>query len=275
MNNILHVVNGDSTAEILKQSNLTGEIIVWREMLCEGPLEKEVGSDNFWRNRYDYFKNNFGVEQLEYYDKTIKEILKLEDLEGVNEVVLWFEFDLFCQINLIASLSYLLKSFRKDVKYSLVCVGYEKGKEKLQTLSNYTPDEYPKLLEKNYNISKKNLEFAHECWKVYVENDKDKLQEYNFKNSKFWYLPKAIEEHLKRFPQKNGLNEIENKILQIINKNSFSRKQIVKELLIWQDDETVYGFGDLQYFNYLKKLSEYYHIKDEIYTLNELGKSKQ
>lgn len=274
MGNILHVVNGDSTAEILKQSNLQGEIIVWRELLCEGPLEKEVGSDDFWMKRYDYFKNNFGVERLEYYDKTIKEIIQLEDLEGVNEVILWFEFDLFCQINLMAVCSYLLQSFRKDVKYSLVCVGYKKGKEGLQSLADYTSEEFPKLLENKLNITKSNLEFADEIWKVYVKNDKKELENFNFKHSKFRYLKIAMEQNFKRFPFANGLNEIENKILQIIDENSLSEKEIVRELLIWQNAETVYGFGDLQYFNYLKSLSEYYKVKDNICILNELGKSK-
>ncbi|MDV7186260.1 DUF1835 domain-containing protein [Lutibacter sp. TH_r2] len=274
MDNILHVVNGDSTAKILKESNIQGDILVWHEMLCEGPLDKEVGSDTFWMNRYNFFKNEFNVERLEYFDKTIKKIVQLEDLEGVNEVVLWFEYDLFCQINLLATCSYLLKNYRKDVTYSLVCVGYEKGKDKLQTLSDYTSEEYPKLLENKIKITKANLEFTDKCWEVYVKNNKEELQNYKFKNPKFWYLPKAIEQHLKRFPLENGLNEIQNKILQIIQANSFSEKEIVRELLLWQNAETVYGFGDLQYFNYLKKLSDYYQVKDEIYSLNKLGKSK-
>lgn len=274
MDNILHVVNGDSTAEILKQSNLQGEIIVWRELLCEGPLEKEVGSDDFWMNRYHYFQTNFEVLKIEYFDKTIKQIIQLEDLKGVNEVVLWFEYHLFCQVNLLAVLSYLLKSFRKDVSYSLICVGYEKGKDKLQYLSDYTSNDYEILFENKIKITKPNLKFADECWKVFVENNKDKLRDFDFKNPKFPYLPKAIEQHLKRFPAENRLNEIENKILQIINENSFSEKEIVKELLLWQDSATVYGFGDLQYFNYLKNLNANFTIVDGIYYLNELGISK-
>ncbi len=87
-------------------------------------------------------------------------------------------------------------------------------------------------------------------------------------------MPKAIEQHLKRFPAENRLNEIENKILQIINENSFSKKEIMKELLLWQDSATVYGFGDLQYFNYLKNLNANFTIVDGIYYLNELGISK-
>ena len=48
---------------------------------------------------------------------------------------------------------------------------------------------------------------------------------------------------------------------------------IVRNLLIWQQKYTVYGFGDLQYMLYLKKLDKYYIIKDEKYYLNDAGKS--
>ncbi|WP_298365484.1 DUF1835 domain-containing protein [uncultured Lutibacter sp.] len=274
MDNVLHVVNGDYTAQIFKQTIIKGKVVVWRELLCEGPIEIEVGSDDFWMNRYSYIKTNFGVERLEYFDKTIKEIIQLEDLEKFDEVVLWFEYDLFCQVNLIAACSYLLQSFRKDVAYFLVCTGYEKGKNELQSLSNYMPKQYPNLLENRIKISKTNLEFANNCWKIFVENKKDNLKNYNFKHSKFRYLQKAIDQHLETFPKENGLNEIENKILELIESNSFSKNEIIRQLLLWQNAETVYGFGDLQYFNYLQKLSKYFEVKDEIYTLNELGKTK-
>ena len=46
MSNILHILNGDSTAQIMEKSSLEGDVIVWREMLCDGPLQKDVGSDN-------------------------------------------------------------------------------------------------------------------------------------------------------------------------------------------------------------------------------------
>ena len=46
--------------------------------------------------------------------------------------------------------------------------------------------------------------------------------------------------------------------------------EIVRELLIWQQEDTVFGFGDLQYFMYLKKLNKYYNIKDSKYYLNDI-----
>lgn len=271
MSKIIHVLNGDSSVELLKKSGLEGEIAVWRELLCEGPLDKDFASDNFWLKRYAYFKEELGVEKLEYFDKTIKEILKIEDLSQYSEVVLWFEFDLFCQINLLAACSYLLENFNKEVKLSLVCVGKVKGKERLQSLSNFTSEEFVHLYKNKLNLSKSNLIFADECWKLYVENDNEKLKNFKFRKPKFEYLQLAIDQHLKRFPSENGLNEIDTKILEIIKENSYSNNEIITALLVWQSKHTVYGFADLQYQNYLKKLKKYYTIVNGCYVLNSIG----
>lgn len=273
MNKILHILNGDSTAQILEDSSVTGDLIVWREMLCEGPLQKEVGSDKFWMGRYSFFENELSVSKLEYFDKTIHEIIKIEDIANYNEVVLWFEYDLFCQINLLALSTYLLKFYRKDVKFSLICTGKEEGKKGLQSLSDYRPEEYQKLLDNRVKLTRNNLLFAEECWNLYVENDKQKLEEFDFnKSSKFRYLQAAIDQHLQRFPQKNGLDQIANKILELINFGSLTEKDLIRNLLIWQKKETVYGFGDLQYLLALDQLKVYYIKKDQKYILNDMGR---
>lgn len=272
MTKIIHVLNGDSTAKILEKSKIKSDVVIWRELLCDGLLHKAVGSDEFWLDRYTFFENEIGVSRLEYYDKTIKEIIKLEDVSTYDEVVLWFEYDLFCQVNLLALCTYLLDNYVKKVNYYLICIGKEKGKEQLQSLSNYSSKDYKNLYENKVSLSKASLEYAKECWNVYVENDFDKLNNFNFnQSSKFTYLQAAINQHLNRFPGINGLNQIENKILEIINSNLYSEREIVKNLLIWQEQEAVYGFGDVQYFLYLNKLEKYYTIKEGKYYLNKKG----
>jgi len=241
-------------------------------MLCEGTLHKDVGSDNFWIKRYTFFEKR-GVSKLEYYDKTIKELVQLEDVSNYKEIVLWFEYDLFCQVNLLALCSYLLKSFRKNILYSLVCTGQEKGKSTLQTLSDYHSTKYPELYNNKVKLTQHNLLYAHECWQVYAENDPKRLKAFNFnKLEKFQYLQKAINQHLQRFPDENGLNQIETKILEIINSGLSDKKEIIKKLLRWQRAATVYGFGDSQYERYLEKLSAYYSVKNKRISLNEKGK---
>ncbi|MBT8385267.1 MAG: DUF1835 domain-containing protein [Bacteroidia bacterium] len=273
MGKILHILNGDSTKQIFSQSTLQGDVIVWREMLCEGDIDRNVGSDAFWKKRYSFFEKEIGITKLDYFDKTIREITKLEDLSNYDQIILWFEFDLFCQINLIALCSYLLKNYRKDIQYFLVCTGQEKGTKHLHSLSDYSPHEYELLYENRIKLSRHDLLFAEESWHKYVENNYDELQQFNFNRSaKFRYLQKAIDQHLERFPDENGLNQIQHKLLEHIAAGNAEKSDIVKGVLHWQKKETVYGFGDLQYAIYLDKLKDYYNIDQNQYKLNKKGK---
>jgi len=249
-------------------------LLVWRELLVDGLVNNDVGSDTFWMQRYDFFEKELGVTKLEYYDKIIKELIKIEDLSNYKEVVLWFEFDLFCQVNLLALCSYLLKYYRKDITYYLICVGNDKGKEKLQTLADYAPENYKYLLENKVKLTRNDLLFADQCWEMYVRNNREELKQFNFdKNKKFTYLQLAMNQHLMRFSNTNRLNQINTKFLEIIDSASLNEKQIVRALLKWQRDNTVYGFGDLQYFGYLKKLNNFYEIVSDQYYLNKAGKN--
>ena len=61
MPNQMHIVNGDSTREILEQSGIEGEIVVWRELLSDGPVSEPVFSDEFWQEApfvpHSFFKS--------------------------------------------------------------------------------------------------------------------------------------------------------------------------------------------------------------------------
>ena len=272
MSKIVHILNGDSTLETLQKSELEGHAIVWREMLCEGPLTKEVGSDEFWIQRYKFFKERLNVERLEYFDRVIKELVAIEDLSEFKEVVLWFEYDLFCQINLLALCSYILKFFRKDISYYLICTGKETGKDGWQTLGDYTPKEYVDLYNNKVKLSRNDLLYANESWNAFVEDHKNNLENFNFnKNQKFKYLDLSIKQYLKNLEETKGLDTISYKILQIMDEGAQSKTQMIRKLLLWQRSKTVNGFGDLQYVLRLNDLKDYYKIKNDAYILNTKG----
>jgi len=273
MNSVVHVLNGDSTVPTFAKSRIPGDVIVWRELLCDGPIKNTIGSDDFWKGRYAFFESKLGISKLEYFDKTIKEIIKLEDLPKSCELVLWFEYDLLCQVNLLAACTYLLQNYRKDLTYYLVCTGKVKEQKQLQSLSDFSAEAYITLYENKVKLTKHNLLYAEQCWNVYTENNPKKLRVFDFNQcNKFNYLQDAMDQHLQRFPKEKGLNQIENKIVEIIKDSALTSNEIVGELLIWQKANTVYGFGDIQYFMYLKKLNKYYEIRDSKYYLNAIAK---
>lgn len=103
-----HVLNGDCLAEQLRQTTINQDFIICRECLIDG----EVKSDNlndFWKIRADFIVEPYDATTEDYFETTVKEFEKLSNLPENSEVCLWFENDLFCQVNMWFVLSMLPK----------------------------------------------------------------------------------------------------------------------------------------------------------------------
>lgn len=271
---ILHITNGDSTTNYLKKLNFQGDIITWREMLCEGKTEVNVGSELFWKSRFDFFKTSYKVTKKQFIDLTLKEYRNLCKQKTQDEIVLWFEYDLFCQINMLAVISWL-KRYRKGRKISLVCSGKVIGSDKLLGLSQLSEKQLKNEYKNKVELTLDDIEYADYIWQLYCSNTPSQLQNaYKFQqNTTFKYLADGLLAHLQRFPSiKNGLNTIENRVLDIAsNSNLLSKNKLVKALLI---DENQFGFGDIQYFKKIEDLTSYFSSFNPV-TLNKTGQKVQ
>ncbi len=251
---ILHITNGDSTTGFLQSLNFKGDFITWREMLCEGKTSIDVGSEKFWKTRFDFLKSSYKVSKRVFVDLTLKEYRSLCQKKNQKEIVLWFEHDLFCQINMIALISWL-KRYRKGQKISLVCSGDVEGNKKRLGLGELNKEQLLQHYKDRVELSQDDIEQADYIWQLYCSDCPLRLETvYKFnKNTPFKYLRDAIEMHLKRFPSiENGLNAVENYIIQTADKtHPTSKNQLVGNLL---KNQEVYGFGDMQYFQKIEKL---------------------
>ena len=94
----LHVLNGDSVRCTLEHSDVPGALAVYAEPLHEGPVPPDSGSRTWreTRSRYlsarDYLPYADAMRTLEGWEA------KLEAFADYDEVVLWFEHDLFDQL---------------------------------------------------------------------------------------------------------------------------------------------------------------------------------
>src|ERR1700712_4844478 len=107
MSSILHILNGDSTAYSFKDTGLDGDTLVWREVLSQGPLLEDISSAAFWEARSEWIAKTFNETPEHYQDKVIKPLEKLSGSYG--EIILCFEFDLHCQVNMLGVMAMLAK----------------------------------------------------------------------------------------------------------------------------------------------------------------------
>jgi hypothetical protein len=253
MSSQLHITNGDSFTQKLKALKLKGDIITWREMLCEGKTETNVGSESFWKTRFDFLHKNYKVSKSWFVEKTLKEYRSLCNHKQQDQIILWFEYDLFCQINMLAVLSWL-KKHRRYAEIYLVCSGDEDETNRLYGLSELNDEQILQSYKNKVKLSQNDIEYADYVWQLYCSDNPIRLENLiDFDNYQFDYLSDAIKVHLKRFPTiKNGLNELENRVLEYsLQQKPKSKKQLLGKLL---ENQGFYGFGDTQYERVISNL---------------------
>lgn len=270
MNSLLHITNGDAFTDRLKSLPYQGDIITWREMLCEGKTISTVGSETFWKTRFEFLNENYKVSKSWFIEKTLKEYRSLCNHKQQDQIVLWFEYDLFCQINMLAVISWL-KTHRRHAEISLVCSGKEKGSSKLMALNELDDERLAALYENRKVLTQDDIEFADYVWQLYCSDNPIRLENLgDFENYQFTYLADALQMHLQRFPSiKNGLNSLENNVLTTaIDAKPKSKKAFVGTLLKSQEG---YGFGDSQYDRVLTKLKPLFSSFNPV-RLTKVGK---
>lgn len=264
---LLHITNGNCLTSYLKELSIEGDILTWQEMLCEGPTTKIVYSNEFLKLRQTFFNTFYDIDlDIEAIKSELK---KLDNSTNYSEIILWFEYDLFCHINLLAVIN-LIQQKKIITPLYLVCSGRVKGNKTLKGLSELSPDELLKHYKNKVLINQDAIKIASNVWEIYCGSNHNLLKPYIIKPSVFMYLSICLKAHLERFPDlKDGLNVLERNILKIINQYKItSKNQLLGYAINYQG---FYGYGDLQLLRIINNLSTFYSIENKRLVLNRKG----
>ena len=238
MKNIFHITNGDYLADDLKKISIEGEIIICREALVSGNLKADSLVE-FWKIRAKSISEDYNFSKESYYEKSASEFEKIINIPEGSEVNLWFEDDLFCQVNLWFCVSLLsriknLKLYRifpiKDIE------NHWKG------FSDSDNSDLKESLESKVLFNENDIELAENLWIAYQNNDIRSLKQLSENQSGcFHFLKEVIDAYININPEDFIKNQIENGLTDFDS----VFEQFKKELAI-------FGFGDLQ----VKKIYE-------------------
>lgn len=265
----LHIINGDDLAQHILDLKIGGEIVVWREMLCEGPTASELGSKEFIALRTKFLRENYQISAKDYEDQFLKELKKLTLYNSYEEVVLWFEFDLFSHINMLAAINHLMENQLK-VPVFLVCSKKLKGEKEQNVLSQLQLKALLNHYKQRISLKQDDLEMASLLWQLYNENNPQKLKKLIKEKTNFEYLSSCLRAHIERFPNsQTGLNSLEKNILKLI---TTSRITSLNHLLGYSlEYQGYYGYGDRQMQRVLDKLDIFYKLGENKIELTSEG----
>ena len=263
----LHITNGSHLTNVLNELNIQGVKLTWQELLCEGPTTEKVGSELFLETRKSFFTQFYNIDLDIEFIKS--ELDKFNDSENYSEIVLWFEYDLFCHINMIAIIS-LIQQKKMNLPLHLVCSGRIEGSKNLMGLSELSPEQLLNHYKNKVLLNKDDIDIATTVWGIYCGVDHNLLKPFIVKPSSFKYLSNCLKAHLERFPNSvDGLSILERNILQIIVKHSITSKHhLLGYALNYQG---YYGYGDLQLERIINQLSMFYSVTEGEIELNRKG----
>lgn len=264
---MLHITNGSSLTNYLKELNFSGDFLTWHEMLCEGPTVEHIDTHEFVKTRRVFLNKFYNIDIDEYLFH--KELEILDNVEAYSKIILWFEYDLFCHINLMAVIS-LIKKKKVTLPLFLVCSGRIKGEKDFKGLSELTDNQLLDHYQTKIELKDSDIDLACKIWKIYCGENHNLLKPYITKSSSFKYLNSCLKAHLKRFPEtKNGMCRLEKHILEIMRDNHIkSTHHLLGYVLNYQG---YYGYGDIQIMRMIKNLSIFFEEKDDRLILNRKG----
>jgi hypothetical protein len=251
---MLHIHNGDCSANIAKQSPLEGEHLAWREELVEGPTPANLDAAEWRKVRGQHLCKSYGLDLKECERELLDQEKKLASFQQHEEVVLWFEHDLFCQIHLLYLLNWFSQRDLGKTKLSLICVGQFPGKQDFRGLGELNADQLTSLFPGRHQVAKNELSLAASAWQAYCSPDPTSIEKLLQTDTSFMpFLRAALRAHLRRFPStRNGLGAIENRGLELINGGLSSFINVFPQ---FRETEPIYGLGDAQFWLALQRIT--------------------
>jgi hypothetical protein len=217
----------------------------------------------------NFLQEQYEINPEDYKTQFIEELYKLKSSNSYDEIVLWFEFDLFSHINMLAAISYLLEN-KKNIPVSLVCSKRLKGEKEFSPLSQLSSKHLQNHYDERIPLNEDDLEMANLMWQLYNGDNPQRLIGNIKTRTNFEYLSACIRAHLERFPNsRNGLSSLEQNVLKLIEKNSItSINHLIGYALEYQG---YFGFGDIQIKRIIKTLEPFFEVRNEKVVLTPAG----
>lgn len=248
---VYNILNGDALAFSFPDARIEGDIIVIREALMDGDLSGNNLND-FWQSRAKYH----GATEGEYHSDIVKEFEKIINAPTNSEFNLWFEFDLFCQVNMWFVISIINNLPINKRVYAVYTSYLDRASKKFW--NGFGPANSSELaicFADRILLNDVDLQLGQDLWTAYKSGNLEELARLaTNRSSAFPYLQEVVKAHIDRFP-KDGTKGRPERVLEDITKNiSTDFNKVCKEF--W-NREGIYGFGDTQVKELYDKVMHY------------------
>lgn len=196
---MIHIHNGDIVADRVRRSDVPGEHVAFRESLVTGPVS---AGDDWLETRARALSDAYGHGLLRVRTDLLEQEVMLDRARTEEEVVLWFEHDLYCLMHLV----YLLQRLDGN-RLTLVWSP--------EPLGSLDERDLHLLFDSRSAVLPAMGRLAEETWRDYISSDPTVLNRWqSAPTNDFPFLREGLRLHASRFPStRNGLGSVEERAL--------------------------------------------------------------
>jgi hypothetical protein len=156
----LHITNGDAALYLLKKAGIMGTHLAWRDALNEGPVPAGLSLEETSAIRAEYLAARGYGSPIRLIHDFQRRDARLREAGDFAETVLWFEHDLYDQLQILQILTCLEELDLEPGRISVV--------QSDHYLGSMTVDEILPLLRRRRTATAAIFKSAHRTWERFT-----------------------------------------------------------------------------------------------------------
>ena len=253
MHRALHITNGDSVTPGIRTADARGDILPWRDVLHEGPVPADLSLSELSRVRAAFLAADEMGDKAELERSFAERDDTLRRFADYDEVILWFEWDLYDQLQLLQ----LLDFFASHTPESLA---ETRTRLSIVSLAGYlgeTPlEDFPALRDQRSDVTLEMLALGRTGWSAFRSSDPRAMADLAHADwSALPFLADAFTRQLEELPSsRNGLSRSERQILEAVAQRPLSFHEVFKRTA---NREARIYCGDATMARYIERMSRH------------------
>ncbi|HTO85095.1 MAG TPA: DUF1835 domain-containing protein [Methylomirabilota bacterium] len=254
MPSTLHITNGDNAGGLMRQAGFEGDILPWRDVLHEGPVPAQLSLPELSALRVRFLADKGWGARDAIAAAFAARDAQLQSCARYDRIVLWFEHDLYDQLQLLQLLAWFAENDRGGAQLFLLCIGSYPGVADFGGLGELRVEQIESLWGREQPVTEVQLELGCAGFQAVGAADPQALNAFLAQDlAALPYLRAALGRLQQEFPWRgDGLARSQRQLLQSVMSSGGDLPSMFRACAALEEARYL---GDTVFLDYALKLA--------------------